>query len=131
MNFWNEMIGFFWGSESFPLLIMVLGMAVVLLHFRLDERASLINTVGFFLVCLFGQFVSGILHVFELARAAAVIHEVFVIGAGIAVIRLWGLLVFRIVMPGVKLTLPRITEDIFVIIAYIAWFMVRLRYAGL
>ncbi len=131
MNFWNEMIGFFWGAESFPLLIMVLGMAVVLLHFRRDERASLINTVGFFLVCLFGQFVSGVLHALELARAAAVTHEVFVIGTGIAVIRLWGQLVFRIVLPAVKLTPPRITEDIFVIIAYVAWFMVRLRYAGL
>ncbi len=131
MNFWNEMIGFFWGTESFPLLIMVLGMAVVLLHFRRDERASLINTVGFFLVCLFGQFVSGVLHALELARAAAVTHEVFVIGTGVAVIRLWGQLVFRVVLPAVKLTPPRITEDIFVIIAYVAWFMVRLRYAGL
>ena len=65
------------------------------------------------------------------ARAADVMHEVFVIGAGIAVIRLWGLLVFRIVLPAVKFTPPRITEDIFVIIAYMAWFMVRLRYAGL
>jgi CRP-like cAMP-binding protein/small-conductance mechanosensitive channel len=125
------MTDFFWGEESLPLLIMVLCISVVLLRLRREERPSLVNTVGFFLVCLLGQFVSSILHVFELARAAAVIHEVFVIGAGIAVIRLWGLLVFRIVMPGVKLTLPRITEDIFVIIAYIAWFMVRLRYAGL
>jgi CRP-like cAMP-binding protein/small-conductance mechanosensitive channel len=58
-------------------------------------------------------------------------HEVFVIGAGIAIIRLWGLLVFRIVLPRVIFTPPRITEDIFVIIAYVAWFMVRLRYAGL
>jgi len=59
-----------------------------------------------------------------------VTHEVFVIGAGIAVIRLWGQLVFRIVLPAIKLKPPRITEDIFVIIAYIAWFMVRLRTRG-
>ena len=102
-----------------------------MLHFRREERASLVNTLGFFIVCLFGQFVSGVLHALEHLRAADVTHEVFVIGAGIAVIRLWGLLVFRIVLPAVKLSLPRITEDIFVIIAYIAWFMVRLRYAGL
>jgi CRP-like cAMP-binding protein/small-conductance mechanosensitive channel len=131
MSFWDKMTGFFWGEESLPVLIMVLAMAMLLLHFRRDERASLVNTVGFFLVCLFGQFVSGVLHALDMARAAAVTHEVFVIGAGVAVIRLWGLLVFRIVLPAVKLNPPRITEDIFVIIAYVAWFMVRLRYAGL
>jgi CRP-like cAMP-binding protein/small-conductance mechanosensitive channel len=131
MSFWDKMIGAFWGDESLPVLIMVLSMAMLLLHSRRDERASLVNTVGFFLICLFGQFVSGVLHALDMARAAAVTHEVFVIGAGVAVIRLWGLLVFRIVLPAVKLNPPRITEDIFVIIAYVAWFMVRLRYAGL
>jgi CRP-like cAMP-binding protein/small-conductance mechanosensitive channel len=131
MTFWNNMMGFFWGSELIPLLIMVLGITALLLHFRRDERASLVNTVGFFFVCLFGQFISGLLHALDLARAAAVTHEVFVIGAGVAVIRLWGLLVFRIVLPSIRFTPPRITEDIFVIIAYVAWFMVRLRYAGL
>jgi CRP-like cAMP-binding protein/small-conductance mechanosensitive channel len=131
MSFWDKMTGAFWGDESLPVLIMVLSMAMLLLHFRRDERASLVNTVGFFLICLFGQFVSGVLHALDMARAAAVTHEVFVIGAGVAVIRLWGLLVFRIVLPAVKLNPPRITEDIFVIIAYVAWFMVRLRYAGL
>jgi small-conductance mechanosensitive channel/CRP-like cAMP-binding protein len=67
----------------------------------------------------------------QFATASAVLHEIFVIGGGIALIRLWGLLVFRIVLPFARLKPPRITEDIFVIIAYIAWGMVRLRYAGL
>jgi CRP-like cAMP-binding protein/small-conductance mechanosensitive channel len=131
MNIWSDMIGFFWGEESLPVLLMVLALGALLLHFRRDERASLINTIAFFFICLFGQFVSGLLHVLALDRAAAVTHEIFVVGAGVAVIRLWGQMVFRIVLPAVRLTPPRITEDIFVIIAYVAWFMVRLRYAGL
>lgn len=131
MSFWDNMIGFFWTEETFPLLAMVLCIAVLLFHFRREERASIVNTVAFFLVCLFGQFISGVLYALEFARAAAVSHEVFIIGAGVAVIRLWGQLVFRIILPSVRLTPPRITEDIFVIIAYVAWFMVRLRYAGL
>jgi CRP-like cAMP-binding protein/small-conductance mechanosensitive channel len=131
MSFWDKLMGFFWSDVSFPLLIMVAFLAAALLHFRREERASLFNTVSFFLVCLFGQFVGGLLHALGFLRAADITHEVFVIGAGVAVIRLWGLLVFRILLPAVKLTPPRITEDIFVIIAYIAWFMVRLRYAGL
>jgi CRP-like cAMP-binding protein/small-conductance mechanosensitive channel len=131
MSFRENMLAYFWSDVSLPLLAMVLCIAVLLFYFRREDRASLVNTVSFFLICVFGQLVSGVMHALEYLRAAEVTHEVFVIGAGIAVIRLWGLLVFRILLPAVKVTPPRITEDIFVIIGYVAWFMVRLRYAGL
>lgn len=131
MSYWRNAADYFWGPESWLLLGMVLLIFGLLHVFLREDRASLFNTVGFYLVCLFGQLISGLLHAAELLRAADIMHEVFVIGAGIAVIRLWGLLIFRKVLPALKLTPPRITEDIFVIIAYIAWFMVRLRYAGL
>lgn len=131
MNIWENMMDFFWSDVSLALLFMVAFLALVLFQFRREDRPALVNTVSFFMVCLGGQFISAVLHALEHPRAADVTHEVFVIGAGIAVIRLWGLLVFRIVLPAVRLTPPRITEDIFVIIAYVAWFMVRLRYAGL
>lgn len=131
MDFLNKMVAYFWGEESFPVLIMMLCIAVLLYHFRRDERSGLINTLGFFFACQAGLFVSGIVHALEFTRAAAVLHEAFIIGAGIAVIRLWGQMIFRIVLPMFRLNPPRITEDILVIVAYIAWFMVRLRYAGL
>ena len=131
MKFWDNALDFFWGGESFPLLVMVFAIFVLLYYFRSEDRASLNNTLGFYLACLVGQSVSGVVHAMEILRAADIMHEVFAIGAGIAVIRLWGQLVFRLALPAFKLTPPRITEDIFVIVAYVAWFMVRLRYAGL
>jgi small-conductance mechanosensitive channel/CRP-like cAMP-binding protein len=131
MNFMNNVVGYFWGDESFPLLILMLSITVLLFHFHREARASLINTLGFFFACQVGLFLSGIVHVLELARAASIMREGFIIGSGVAFIRLTGLMIFRIVLPAFKLTPPRITEDIIVIIAYVAWFMVRLRYAGL
>ena len=131
MNFWNTTLSFFWREESPAVLVMVLAIAVLLFHFRKDERKSLFNTLGFFFACMAGQFASSLMHAMEFTRASEVLHEVFVIGAGIVIIRLWGELLFRIVLPLIKLSPPRITEDIIVIIAYIAWGMVRLRYAGL
>ncbi len=131
MNFWNEALVFFWDAESFTLLALVLGISALLFHFHREDRAGLFNTLGFYFVCLFAQMLSGFMHASGLMRSADITHEVFVIGAGIAVIRLGGLLVFRLILPSVKLHPPRITEDIFVIIAYLAWFMLRLRYAGL
>ncbi|GAB5606022.1 cyclic nucleotide-binding domain-containing protein [Sideroxyarcus sp. TK5] len=131
MDFWRDVMGVFWGPESFPLLVMVLGLFFLLHYFLRDERPSIINTVIFYFVCVLGLFIAGVLHALGIARGADITHEVAVIGAGVAVIRLWGLVVFRLILPRIKLTPPRITEDIFVIIAYVAWFMVRLRYAGL
>ena len=131
MSFWDAAISFFWREGSFLLLVMALGIAFLLLHFRREDRVSIINTLIFFFVCLAGQFVSSLLHALEFTKAAAILHEAFTIGSGIAVIRLWGSLLFRIVLPLARLSPPRIAEDIFVIIGYIALGLVRLRYAGL
>ncbi len=131
MDIWNNATRFFWGPESLPLLVMVLGIFILLYYFRSEDRPGLANTLGFYLACLFGLMVSGVVFAMDYVRAGNILHEVFLIGAGIAMIRLWGQLVFRLLLPAVKLTPPRITEDLFVIVAYVAWFMVRLRYAGL
>ncbi len=131
MEFWQTAIGFFWREES--LLVVVMGMALtfILYHFHKEERHSIINTLSFFLACLFGQFVSSLLHAMQFTSAANILREIFVIGGGIALIRLWGLLTFRLILPLARVTPPRIAEDFFVIVAYVAWGMVRLRYAGL
>lgn len=131
MSFWNAAMQFFWRDESLPVLVMTLCVAFLLFHFLKDARKSVLNTLAFFLACLFVQFVSGLLHALQFSAIATVLHEAGLIGSGIAVIRLWGLLVFRILLPLARVTPPRIAEDIFVIIGYIAWGLVRLRYAGL
>jgi len=131
LSFWETTLQFFWREGSLLVLVVALSLAFLLFHFIKDERSSVINTLIFFFVCVAGLFVSGLLHALSFASAAALLHETFVIGAGVALIRLWGLLIFRIVLPRAHLTPPRIAEDIFVIIAYIAWGLVRLRVAGL
>ena len=131
MSLWNTAMQFFWREESLPVLVMIIALAILLLHFLREDRKSVLNTLAFFLACLFVQFVSSLIHAMQFVSAAAALHEVGLIGAGIAVIRLWGLLLFRIVLPLIRVTPPRIAEDIFVIVGYIAWGLVRLRYAGL
>lgn len=131
MSFWNTTIQYFWREESLPVLAMTLALGVVLLHFLKEERKGILNTLAFFFASLVLQFVSGLVHTLQFGTAASALHEAGLIGAGIAVIRLWGLVVFRIVLPRMRITPPRIAEDIFVIIGYIAWGLVRLRYAGL
>ena len=131
MSFWDTTIGFFWHEESLLVIVMGLALTFLLYQFHKEARRSIVNTLAFFLVCLFGQFISSLLYAMQLASAAGTLREVFVIGGGIALIRLWGLVIFRLVLPAAHLSPPRIAEDIFVIVAYIAWGMVRLRFAGL
>ncbi|MEI7842498.1 MAG: mechanosensitive ion channel family protein [Gallionellaceae bacterium] len=131
MNFITNIIGYYWSEESLPVLLTTLSIAVLLFHFRREERSNLVNTLGFFIACQAGLLFTGVLHELEFVRAAAALRETFIIGAGVAFIRLWGQLFFRIFLPLFRFSPPRITEDFVVIIAYIAWFMVRLRYAGL
>jgi small-conductance mechanosensitive channel/CRP-like cAMP-binding protein len=131
VSFWDTTIQFFWHEESTLVLGMALGLAFLLLYFLKEERRSVINTLGFFFACLFGQFLSSLIHAMKFHMAASMLHEAFIIGGGIALIRLWRLLVFRVVLPFLRVSPPRIAEDIFIIIAYVAWGLVRLRYAGL
>ncbi|MDH2917611.1 MAG: mechanosensitive ion channel family protein [Sideroxydans sp.] len=131
MDFWNSAMSFFWQGESLLVVMMALGLAAMLYQFHREARSSIVNTLSFFLACLFGQFISGLLFAMSFTQAATTLREAFVIGSGIALIRLWGLLVFRLILPLAHVSPPRIAEDIFVIIAYVAWGLVRLRYAGL
>lgn len=131
MSFWNTAMQFFWREESLPILVTTLGVALLLFYFLKGDRKSVLNTLIFFFACLALQFISSLIHAMQFVSIAAVVHETGLIGAGIAVIRLWGLLLFRIILPLIRIMPLRIAEDIFVIIGYIAWGLVRLRYAGL
>ena len=131
MSFWDTAMQFFWREESLLVSVMALVLAFALFHSHSEGRKSVINTLAFFFACMAGQIFSGLLHAMQLPIAAAAFHEAFIIGSGIALIRLWGLLVFRILLPKSGMTFPRIAEDLFVIVAYLAWGLVRLRYAGL
>ena len=131
MGFWQTVTQYFWREDSLVVLVMALLLAFLLFSLRREDRKSVLNTLMFFLVGLFLQFVSGVIYALQFTTAAEVFHEAGVIATGIALIRLSGLLLFRSVLPAVRLNAPRITEDIFVIVAYLAWGLVRLRYAGL
>jgi CRP-like cAMP-binding protein/small-conductance mechanosensitive channel len=131
MTFWHTAISYSWREESLLVFVLALCLSFPLFHFLKEDRKSVLNTLIFFIVCQALEFFSGFVYAMQFVQVAAVFREAAVIGMGIALIRLCGLLVFRIVLPLARLQPPRITEDIFVIIAYLAWGLVRLRYAGL
>jgi len=119
-----------WHQDIVYLAGIVMLAALVLYRFKPGVRRTLTNTLGFFLACLAGLFMSGVFAYLGFANAASALHEIFIVAEGMAVIRLTGLFVFRILLPLARLNPPSILEDMLVILIYIAWGMVRLRYAG-
>lgn len=122
--------GYFWREESPYVVSGALLLAMLLWILRPADRRSVGYTLGVFAFCLAGQFVAGLLDARGLAAGASAAHELFVIGSGMALIRLSGLCLFRALLPGIGLQSPRIVEDIVVIFAYVGFALVRMRLAG-
>jgi len=110
------------------------GLIIYLLLRRLLPAGSqyvLRQTLVFFVLCLMGQLGAAVMEILGWEMPATGVYELSLFGIGIALIRFGGLLMFRVLLPTLRLEMPRILEDITVIIGYGAWLMVRLRFAGL
>jgi small-conductance mechanosensitive channel len=59
------------------------------------------------------------------------VHELFVIGSGMALFRLVAIFVFRSILPRVGIVTVRIAEDIIVLVVYAAFILARLHIVGL
>ncbi len=121
---------YFWRAETPYLIALTTILATLLMVLRPVDRRSVEYTLIAFVLCLAGQFFSGVLAFNGLKAGAEVTFEIFQIGAGMTLIRLAGLTLFRVLLERLGLSTPRIVEDIVVILAYIAFVMVRMRLAG-
>lgn len=120
-----------WHPEYAGALLTIAILLFVLLRQLPEGRGILRNTlvfIGIFILLTCGSAFAAWM---QMGRAGDLLDELAVITLGLLVIRLVGLALFRVLIPVVGLVPPRILEDIAIALAYIAWGLVRLRYAGL
>jgi small-conductance mechanosensitive channel/CRP-like cAMP-binding protein len=129
--FGGQILGAFWHPEMPYLIATAVALAALLYFFRPEYRAPVFHTLGLYAASLAALWSGAVLAALDFAAAAAVLREAAVIAGGIAIIRLSGLFVFRVALRWVRIDPPRIVEDMLVMLGYLAWGMVRLRYAGL
>jgi small-conductance mechanosensitive channel/CRP-like cAMP-binding protein len=120
-----------WHADMPTLLVMVVLLAAPLFWLRREDRTPLAHTLIFYVASILALAAGEIVSALGLPDAGAVLNEAATVAGGIAIIRLWGMFLFRLVLPRVRIETPRIVEDIVVMLLYVAWGMVRLRYAGL
>lgn len=123
-------------ESSFHATVLTLGgvasvMAIALFVRRPDDRKSLRNTLSLALLGAIGVLMAPVLRAHGIEISSDLLREASLLIGGLAMIRLTGQFVFRLVLPLARLRPPRILEDLVVMAAYVVWGMVRLRLAGL
>jgi small-conductance mechanosensitive channel/CRP-like cAMP-binding protein len=112
------------------LLLIALILTGVLLRQRPHERVSFLNTLWIFMIGLAGEAAAVALLAFDFPRAAVTVYTIFRILAALALIRLFGFVLFRVLLPLAGKRSTRIIEDLAIVLAYVAYGFVQLRGAG-
>ena len=112
------------------LSLVALVLIGALLRVRPHERMTFLNTLWLFFLGIGGQTAALALDALELPRAAATVHTVFRILTAVALIRVFGFTVFRLLLPLAGKRPTRIVEDLAILVAYAGYGMVQLRAAG-
>src|SRR5450631_2732831 len=127
----NETLRQFWRPETPWLIGTAVVLVLLLSRVRPLERSSYVNTLILFAFGMAGQFASASVEVMDYPRAAEVMIAVFTVVTSIALVRLFGFAVFRLLLPLVRLRMPRIVEYLVTTGAYVLLALIHLRGAGL
>lgn len=114
-----------------PYLLAIAAFAALLLRRApLADRTALRGTLIFLALCVSAELAGALIEAAGAMHAGPMIRNAAILATGLAVIRLVGLALFRALLPRAGVATPRIVEDVALVVAAIAWGMVRLRLAG-
>ncbi|MBL8392722.1 MAG: mechanosensitive ion channel [Candidatus Accumulibacter sp.] len=122
---------YFWLPETKYLIAAAVILTLLSLRLLARERQRVAATFVAFVLCLLGQLVGAVLEALDYSRLAVMVHELFVIGSGMALFRLAAIFVFRAILPRVGIVVARIAEDISVLLLYALFIIARLHFVGL
>src|SRR5580765_8214864 len=112
------------------LALIALVATGALLRVRPHERFTFLNTLWLFVLGIAGQAAAVALLALDLPRASGTVHTVFRILTAVALIRLFGFVLFRLLLPLAGKRPTRIVEDLAIVLAYVGYGLVQLRGAG-
>jgi len=112
------------------LTLVAMGITIALLRARPHERATYLNTLWLFLMGVVGQGAASAMFALDFPRAGGTVQTIFRIVAALALIRMLGFTVFRLLLPLAGKHPTRILEDLAIVLVYVAYGFVQLRGAG-
>jgi small-conductance mechanosensitive channel/CRP-like cAMP-binding protein len=130
--FWHELRPLILQNQQSELLFaFAILMAVSLWHWRPQDRKPVATALMFFALALCGLIFSHLLTTLQIKTFTKELYAVSMFAAGMASIRLFGLFLFRLILPLCRISLLRILEDLVEFAGYCAWLMLILHKAGL
>jgi small-conductance mechanosensitive channel/CRP-like cAMP-binding protein len=120
-----------WHPAYLRALVVAALLLLMLQRARPPAPHLLRNTLIFTTLCGLFVIAAGVTGWLGYFETATLLDGLATLTLGLLVIRLGGLVLFRVLLPTLQLQPPRILEDILIVVAYIVWGLIRLRYAGL
>lgn len=122
---------YFWLPETKYIIAAAAFFTLLLLRLLPRDRRRIASTAAVFALCLVGQLFGALLEALDYSRVAVMVHEIFVIGSGMALFRLIAIWGYRVVLPRFGIELSRLAADIILLVVYAAFIVGRLHIVGL
>lgn len=119
-----------WHADFGSALILIVISVLLLARFRAEGLGILKNSLIFAFLCVLLGLAGGICRFLGLGLPSRILDEIAIVLVGLLTIRVFGLTLFRVILPVIRITPPRILEDLILVFAYIAWGMVHMSQAG-
>jgi small-conductance mechanosensitive channel/CRP-like cAMP-binding protein len=131
-SFWNDLNIFTFEHAEFGILIVIsLLITLISWYWRRQDREHIMAILLAQAFALSFLILSNALVNSEFKSLLEGLHEVCIFIIGITFVRLFGLFLFRLILPLFRFNLLRIVEDIVEIIGYVTWIFICLHEAGL
>ncbi len=119
-----------WRDQTPYVLVAALLLLAVLYRWLAGDRTALKHSAAFLVFWLLLDASAALFAARGLSAIGDGVHQAALLGQGLVLIRLSGLVLFRVLLPALHVPMPRIAEDIVVIGGYLLWGMIRLSYWG-
>lgn len=117
-------------TEIATAMVVALVLGIVLLALRPKDRASTRNALLLLGFCAVASIAENVFGTVGGRTFAGILADAASITIGVVLIRMVGILVFRVLLPAVRISPARIVEDIVTTVLSIAWGLVWLRLSG-
>jgi small-conductance mechanosensitive channel len=117
-------------AQTVGTIVIAIAMGLVLRALRPVDRGSAVNALVLLAAAVIARFGALAAASMDHVRAAETLADAGMVVLGIVVIRLGGLLLFRVALPAVRFRVVQIAQDLVIFAAVIGWVFVWLRTAG-
>jgi small-conductance mechanosensitive channel/CRP-like cAMP-binding protein len=127
---WPVFQEFDWPHGFTPATLLFIALVVLTLRVARGERKAAMRAAIVYALSVLGLFVASALRAADYPVAARYARGIAILFAGVGVIQIASILVFRTLLPRLRLAPPRILQDVIFAVAVVVWGLILLHSQG-